>query len=142
AATGQAAKAFEQFNVSCEHAHGFRDGYYAISVYCDHAMWAIALGRLDIAHRCYRRALSFARERHIDWRIPYITFSLARVSIKMGNYEHARSLFLDGLTHYTETPVLRVLRSTIALELSDILRDDSHAQRAFDRNAVELALRS
>src|SRR5581483_1316549 len=54
----------------------------------------------------------------------------------------ARLLFADALTYDTETPILRVLRSTLALELSCILHDPDLIQRAVDNDALALAFQS
>src|SRR5581483_7524592 len=85
--------------------------------------------------------LFIARERRLAWRVPYFTLQIADLLIKIGEYDHARMLFADVLAQDTETPILRILRSTLALELSLIFQESNLRTRA-NTEASELAFRS
>jgi len=139
---GEVDWAFHTFERAVEYSKGYLDGYYTATIWDDYATWASALGRLDLAQSNCERALLIARERRIGWRIPYLTLRLSEVSLKSGNIKRAHHLLLDALTYDTETPVLRLLRSAIALQLSHVLDDEEIRKRAVADDALELAFQS
>jgi DNA-binding CsgD family transcriptional regulator len=97
---------------------------------------------MDIARSCRERALLVARERRIAWRIPYLTLRFAGLLVTIGDYQHARDLFVEANTYDTETPVLRVLRATVGIELARALDDSDLLKRLADERTLELAFQS
>jgi len=140
---GQAEEAFREFDRALEAAKSApMGGNYLVMILDDYADWAMTLGRLDIARNCYEQALLVARERQISWRIPYFMLRTANLFVRAGNYERARVMLIDSLGYDTKTPLVSVLRSTLALELSHILHNSDLVTRAADDDALELAFRS
>jgi len=136
ATRGDAPEAFSRFEAVLE--EGIRG-----TVILDHyALWAQALGHLDIAVKCYERALLLARDSPSVWRAPYILLCFANTVIRTGDYERAKKLFSDTITYDTQTPLLRVLRSAVALQLRQSLRNPDLFAGAVADDALDLALRS
>jgi tetratricopeptide (TPR) repeat protein len=142
ATKGAATEAFADFDRAVEIARDRPDGYMTTVCWDDHANWAMALGRLDIARACRERALFVARERRIAWRIPYLTLRFANMLVTAGDYEHARDLVADAMTHDTETPILRVLKAIVAVELAHAIGDTGLLKRTLDDEVLEHAFRS
>jgi ATP/maltotriose-dependent transcriptional regulator MalT len=142
ATQGRGADAFTNFDRAVEASKELPDGYMATVTWDDYANWAMALGRLDVARACRERALLVARERRIAWRIPYLTLRFASMLVTAGDYAHAQDLVTDAMTYDTATPVLRVLKATVGVELARTMNDESLLKRALDEKALEDAFRS
>src|SRR5581483_996763 len=142
AAAGRARGAFVEFEKDTQTAGQFSRGRVITEAWDDYAIWAMELGRFNLARDCYERALFISRERRIIWRIPYSLLCLSAVLIKVGDYQRAKNFFDDAITYDTEAPFLQVLKTTVAVELAQSVNDDSLLQRVLKEEAVELALRS
>src|SRR5581483_1452121 len=139
---GHTKKAFAGFDCSAKAASRLPDGSVASSGWDDYANYALELGRLDIARFCRERALFVARERRIAWRIPYTTLRLASLLIVIGDYNNAQHFHADAMSFDTETPILRVLKATVAIELGQMIEDTNLLKRVLDDAVLELAFRS
>jgi DNA-binding NarL/FixJ family response regulator len=142
ATQGRAPAAFAEFERAVDVARECPDGYLTTVIWDDYANWSTALGRLDVARPCRERALFVARERRVAWRIPYLTIRLAGMLVTTGEYQAARDLLHDVLTHDTDTPVLSVLVCTVGIEIALALSDASLLRRLMRNDVLEVAFRS
>ena len=142
AAQGNTLESIASFERSIESAKTLFDGRVLISIWDEYAVWATELGNFDLARSCYERALFVARERRLEWRIPYQALHYASALATAGDYASARRLLGDALTYDLNTPVLRVLKSTVALELAGSLSDAELQRYVVDDGAIELAFLS
>ncbi|HZT35885.1 MAG TPA: LuxR C-terminal-related transcriptional regulator [Nitrososphaera sp.] len=139
---GQASRAFADFESILEDFKQMGDSFRRIVVSDDYAHWAISLGRLDIARAQYERGLFIARDGMTKWRVPFFGLQLSNALTMAEEYEGARFILADVMTHDTETPVLRVLRSLVSLQLGLATGDSELLKRATDEKALELAFLS
>ncbi|MGH7737171.1 MAG: helix-turn-helix transcriptional regulator [Candidatus Tyrphobacter sp.] len=102
----------------------------------------MALGGIESAQLCRERALFVARERHIAWRIPYLSLRYADLLLELEQYERARELVLDSLTYDCKAPCIRILLTPIGTRLAVVLRDDGLLRRCSDEHAIEYAFAS
>ena len=142
ACAGRARSALADFELSTESSSRFSRGRAVAEAWDDYAIWAMELGRLNLARDCSERSLVISREHRIIWHIPYSMLCLVSLLVKSGEYQRARSFLNDAMTYELETPLLCLLKTTAALELAYALGDDELLQRSFDEDALELAMRS
>lgn len=142
AAQGEKARAYSSFEAAVEAAKALPDGYQITSTWDDYGLWAMALGDIATAQLCRERALFVARERHIAWRIPYLSLRYADLLLALEQYEQARDLVLDALTYDCETPCIKILMALIGTRLASVLGDDALLHRCLDERAIEYAFAS
>lgn len=142
AARGSRAEAYRNFDAAVEAAKRIPDGYQVTSVWDDYGIWAMALGDINTAQLCKERALFVARERHIAWRVAYLSLRYADLLLELEQYEHARDLVLDSLTYDCKTPCIKILVTSIGTRLAVALDDEGLLRRCADEHAIEYAFRS
>jgi DNA-binding CsgD family transcriptional regulator/tetratricopeptide (TPR) repeat protein len=142
AAQGEKARTYGSFEAAAEAAKALPDGYQVTSIWDDYGIWAMALGDVATAQLCRERALFVARERHIAWRIPYLSLRYADLLSELEEYERARNLLLDSLTYDCETPCIKILVALIGTRLASALDDDALLHRCLDERAIEYAFAS
>lgn len=141
AAGGNKAEAYAEFEGAVEVAKGLTDGYWVTAIWDDYAIWALALGDIRTSQLCRQRALFVARDRHIAWRIAYLSLRYAHLLIELEEYDHARELVLDALTYGVATPCIVILLATVGLKLTTI--GDAALSHRFDyEKAVDYAFQS
>lgn len=142
AVRGDRDRAFRSFEAAVEAAKLLPDGYQVTSVWDDFGEWALALGDVTTGQLCRERALFVARERHIVWRVPYLSLRYASILLELEEYERARELVLDALTYDCATPCIGILVSTVGVRLASALGDAGLLARCRDDRALEHAMRS
>ncbi len=142
AAQGERERAYSNFEAAAEASKQLPDGYWITSVWDDFGLWALALGDMVTAQLCRERALFVARERHIGWRIPYLSLRYADLLLELEEYERARDLVLDSLTYDCETPCIKILMASIGIRVASALDDRGLLHRCADEKALEYAFAS
>lgn len=142
AAKGSKSEAYAHFEEAVTAAKALPDGYQITSIWDDYGIWAMALGDIATAQLCREQALFVARDRHIGWRIAYLSLRYADLLVELEQYDHARDLILDALALDVATPCVVVLLATVGLKLSYALDDEGLRRRCTNERAVEYALRS
>jgi DNA-binding NarL/FixJ family response regulator/tetratricopeptide (TPR) repeat protein len=142
AAKGNKDEAYAHFEAAVGAAKALPDGYQITSIWDDYGIWALALGDTATAQLCREQALFVARDRHIAWRIAYLSLRYADLLVELEQYEHARDLVLDALALDIQTPCVVVLLASVGLSLSSALDDEGLRRRCYSDGAVTYALRS
>jgi DNA-binding NarL/FixJ family response regulator len=142
AAKGSKTEAYAHFEAAVTAAKALPDGYQITSIWDDYGSWAMALGDVATAQLCREQALFVARDRHIAWRIAYLSLRYADLLVELEQYDHARDLVLDALALDVATPCVVVLLAAVGLKLSYALDDEGLRRRCTNERAVEYALRS
>lgn len=142
AAKGSKTEAYAHFEEAVTAAKALPDGYQITSIWDDYGSWATALGDIVTAQLCREQALFVARDRHIAWRIAYLSLRYADLLVELEQYDHARDLVLDALALDIATPCVVVLLAAVGLKLSYALDDEGLRRRCTNEHAVEYALRS
>jgi DNA-binding CsgD family transcriptional regulator/tetratricopeptide (TPR) repeat protein len=142
AAKGSRTEAYAHFEEAVTAAKALPDGYQITSIWDDYGSWAMALGDIATAQLCREQALFVARDRHIAWRIAYLSLRYADLLLELEQYDHARDLVLDALALDIATPCVVVLLATVGLKLSYALDDEGLRRRCTNERAVDYALRS
>jgi DNA-binding CsgD family transcriptional regulator/tetratricopeptide (TPR) repeat protein len=141
-ARGNRDDAYALFEEAAEVAKALPDGYQVTSIWDDYAIWAMALGDLGSAQVCWERALLVARDRHIAWRIVYLSLRYAQFLLELEQYDRARELVLDALTYDIVTPCVSVLVAAAGLRLGTILNDEGLTRRCVQEGAIDYAFLS
>lgn len=142
AAQGEKERSYRNFEAAAEASKQLPDGYWITSVWDDFGIWAMALGDMATAQLCRERALFVARERHIGWRIPYLSLRYADLLLELQEYERARDLVLDALTYDCATPCIKILMASIGIRLAWALDDRGLLRRCANKRALEYAFAS
>lgn len=142
AAKGDRQEAYRYLETAVTTAKEIPDGYLATAFWDDFGIWAMALGDLATAQVCRERALFVARERHIAWRIAYLSLRYADLLVELEQYDAARRLVLDALTYDIKTPCVTILLASVGMRLARLLDDEGLMRRCADEHAIELAFRS
>jgi DNA-binding CsgD family transcriptional regulator/tetratricopeptide (TPR) repeat protein len=142
AAKGSKAEAYAHFEAAVAAAKALPDGYQITSIWDDYGIWAMALGDIATAQLCREQALFVARDRHIAWRIAYLSLRYADLLIELEQYDNARDLVLDALALDIATPCVVVLLATVGLKLSYAVDDEGLRRRCTNARAVDYALQS
>jgi DNA-binding CsgD family transcriptional regulator/tetratricopeptide (TPR) repeat protein len=142
AAQGNREEAYRSFDAAVQAAKQLQDGYQITAVWDDYGIWAMALGDIETAQLCRERALFVARERHIAWRIAYLSLRYADLLLELEQYERARELVLEALTFDIETPSIKILTSAIGTRLASVLDDEGLLRRCSDECAMDYAFAS
>lgn len=142
AATGERERAYNNFEAAAETSKQLPGGYWITSVWDDFGIWALALGDMATAQLCRERALFVARERHIGWRIPYLSLRYADLLLELEEYERSRDLVLDALTYDCATPCIKILMTSVGIRLASALDDGGLLRRCVDERALDYAFES
>lgn len=142
AAKGDKDQAYASFEAAIDTAVDFPDGYQVTSVWDDYGIWAMALGDIQTAQACREKALFVARERHIAWRIAYLSLRYAHLLLELEQYDRARDLVLDALTYDITTPCVVILMAYVGSRLALALDEPALQQRCCHPMAMDYAFRS
>lgn len=142
AARGERELAYRDFERAADSARRLAEGYWVTSVWDDYSIWALALGDIATAQFCRERALFVARERHVVWRIPYLSLRYADLLLELEQYDHARELVVNSLTYDCKAPCVRILVASVGTRLATVLGDEGLLRRCSDPQALESAFRS
>jgi len=142
ATEGHAAEAYE----SCRRAsHLVEEGpdlYLTTAVWENYGRCAALLGDADKAKICLERALSFARQNQIAWRIPYLCLGYADLLARSGRDEVAYGYLQEALSYDVQTPVLDVLLAEIGIPLALRMRDEATVTRCSHASVIRMVFRS
>lgn len=142
AARGERELAYRDFERAADMARRLPEGYWVTSVWDDYSIWALALGDIQTAQFCRERALFVARDRHVVWRVPYLSLRYADLLLELEQYDHARELVANSLTYDCKAPCIKILIASVGTRLATILEDEGLLRRCNDANALESAFRS
>jgi len=143
AAVGKKNEAFASFEEAVQRAEVHPDGGYRLtSVLDDYGLWATALGKIEVAKMCHKRALFFAQQHQILWRIPYLSLRYADLLARMGQYESAYEYLNDALSYDIHVPRVAVMTAFVGIPIALHLNDNDLLQRCAQEPAIELVFQS
>jgi len=118
------------------------DFYSTISVWAEYGLAAIALGDIERGKTLYEQAFLIARRNHIGWFVPQLCMGYANILACMGQYQDARSYFLEALSSKTHVSHVEERRVAFGIPIALHLNDQEILAKCIRPAAIEPAFRS